>query len=297
MKTRRIYSVTLSDESRLEKLAQVSGSPIKLIIAGTVLALVLMASGALIVRFTPARYLLPGYLKDSERAATEEQHMRLDSLQQVYEDNQAYLANVMRIINPDDIGEPYVYPTPAVSTDVPVQPDSLLPTSTEELRFLSMMREREKYNISVIAPLAAESMMFMPLSEQSVITRESRGREKAQVILGKGSPVGAIADGTVIAVSQSLRDGGGSAVIIQHSKGFLSRCSRLGTVIVEPGDYVAAGQVIALPASANARNNELVTVEMWHNGTPLLPNDYIGTDPDHLAGRHIIGGGRGGTTM
>lgn len=150
-----------------------------------------------------------------------------------------------------------------------------------------MMSEREKYNISVIAPLAAESMMFSPVNEESIISEKTKKSTKAEVILAKGSTVSAIADGRVIAISQSVREGGGTAVLIQHAKGFLSRCNRLGTVLIEPGDYVTGGQVIALTASGNSRNNELISVEMWHNGTPLVPYDYLG-DKNAVSPRYPI---------
>ena len=118
--------------------------------------------------------------------------------------------------------------------------------------------------------------MFNPINDESVISKASKGKRKAEIILAKGSTVAAIADGRVISVSQSVREGGGSAVIIQHPKGFLSRCSRLGSVLVEVGDEVSGGQIIAVQNTTNALKEEIVSVELWHNGTPLSPSDYIG---------------------
>lgn len=235
-----------------------------------------MFIGAIIVGFTPVKHLLPGYLKDSERAATEEHHMRLDSLQQIYETNAAYISNIMSVLNPSVTSSDTATVSEVSQIDVPFSVDSILPTSNEEKKFLSMMRERDKYNISVIAPLAAESMMFSPVNEESVITDKTKNSVKAEVILSKRAPVAAIADGRVIAISQSVRDGGGTAVVIQHAKGFLSRCNRLGTVLIEPGDLVTGGQIIALTASGNSRKNEIITIEMWHNGNQLIPYDYLG---------------------
>lgn len=277
MRTKKRYTLILEDGSRLEKIIQVSASPMKYIIAGVIIALFLMFIGAILVGFTPVKNLLPGYLKDSERAATEEHHMRLDSLQQIYETNAAYISNIMSVLNPAITNrDTAAKPSEVSQIDVPFSADSILPTSYEERKFLSMMREREKYNISVIAPLAAESMMFTPVNDESVVTDKTKDAVKAEIILSKGSPVAAIADGRVIAVSQSVREGGGTAVIIQHSKGFLSRCNRLGTLLVEPGDLVTGGQIIALTASGNSRKNEIITIEMWHNGNQLIPYDYLG---------------------
>lgn len=288
MKAKKRFTITLTDDSRLENIFRFKASRGKYMLLFLSGAAFLMCLGATIVSLTPLRNLLPGYMKESERAATEEQHLRLDSILQVYETNTAYLNNILAVMNPSVSDSDSSHNQTSVSQiDVPFSPDSLRPTSQEERKFLSMMSEREKYNISVIAPLAAESMMFSPVNEESIISEKTKKSTKAEVILAKGSTVSAIADGRVIAISQSVREGGGTAVLIQHAKGFLSRCNRLGTVLIEPGDYVTGGQVIALTASGNSRNNELISVEMWHNGTPLVPYDYLG-DKNAVSPRYPI---------
>lgn len=271
MKTRCRYKVSVEDESRLETLAEFSASPAKWFAAGAGILLAAMILGALVLSFTPARNLLPGYLKESERTANQMQLLRLDSLRMAYETNSAFLVNIMNVLNP--VASDRQDSSISTST-VPLTPDSLLPTSQVEQNFVAMMKEREKYNISVIAPLAAESLLFYPVCDNAVVSEDSRQSQRAEFILAKGTPVSAVADGTVIAVSQSLRDGGAS-IIIQHPKGFLSRVARLGTVLVAAGDQVAGGQIIALTNRGNGRKGEIVSLEMWHNGDPLVPFDYI----------------------
>lgn len=270
MKLRTRFKLTVEDESTLENRLTVSASVLKWVLVGVAGMLLAMACGAFLLLVSPAKRLLPGYLKESERAASEMQHLRLDSLHNAFLNNERYIDNVMEILE----GRPI---SPDTAARIPSSgSDSLLPPSVEERRFVSLIRDREKYNVSVIAPLTAESMMFNPINDESIISNASKGKRKAEIILAKGSTVAAIADGRVISVSQSVREGGGSAVIIQHPKGFLSRCSRLGSVLVEVGDEVSGGQIIAVQNSTNALKEEIVSVELWHNGTPLSPSDYIG---------------------
>lgn len=270
MKLRTRFKLTVEDESTLENRLTVSASVLKWVLVGVAGMLLAMACGAFLLLVSPAKRLLPGYLKESERAASEMQHLRLDSLHNAFLNNERYIDNVMEILE----GRPI---SPDTAARIPSSgSDSLLPPSVEERRFVSLIRDREKYNVSVIAPLTAESMMFNPINDESIISKASKGKRKAEIILAKGSTVAAIADGRVISVSQSVREGGGSAVIIQHPKGFLSRCSRLGSVLVEVGDEVSGGQIIAVQNTTNALKEEIVSVELWHNGTPLSPSDYIG---------------------
>lgn len=272
MKIRSRFRLIIEDEGRLENLADISASALKWFLAAAVVFFIIMILGALLAFLTPARRLLPGYLKESERSATEMQLIRLDSLRLAYETNAAFIENLRFVLNPSLHNRDSL---PITSFTPPMSMDSLLPTSPEEVRFTSLMREREKYNVSVVAPLAAESMMFTPVNDESIVSATTRNDNKAEIIMSSGATVSSIADGTVISVSQSVRDGG-ATIIIQHPKGFLSRLSRLGPVLVEPGDVVSGGQVISLSNNGNAHKGEIINLEMWHNGNPLVPYEYIG---------------------
>lgn len=275
MRARPKYTISIENESRLENVFRFTASPLKLLLMAAGAVCVLLLLGAFLLYISPAHTLLPGYLKDSERAETEEQHMRLDSLQMAYSANDAFLSNFLNVLDSDREVTKQTTTSVIINDSLSNIADSIIPTSPEELNFVAMMRERDKFSISVIAPLAAESLMFSAVNDESVFSEDTKTSTKGKVILSRHTPVSAIADGTVIAVSRALRDGGAS-IIIQHPKGFLSRCSRLGLVLVEPGEHVTGGQVIAMTGSGNARKNEFINVEMWHNGSPLIPYEYIG---------------------
>lgn len=274
MKGKRIYRIVIENESRLEKVGSLRLPPWKLALfcVGAV-AMVLLLAGA-IIWMTPLRSLLPGYMKEGERAATELNLLRLDSLNQAYSRNEEFLSNIRTVLDTDRT------PQDSLNASRPANmltSDSLLPTSPEEAKFVAMMQERERYNISVIAPLAAEGMIFCPVSAESVVTAESRQSDAAVIVLADGAPVESIADGVVIAIYSSLRDGGGNTMIIQHDKGFLSAYSRLTNPTVSPGTRVTGGQTISLQQSGDGIRKSVVTLRMWHDGTPLIPYDYIGS--------------------
>ena len=284
MKNKRKYRISVEDETRLEKVVEISATPARIYSAVIVSLLLIMAVGAFVAFLTPIRTLMPGYLKASERAASEMQLLRLDSLRLAYEKNSAFLLNMMDVIDQRATSHTAKIDTTDRKVAEDISPDSILIASEEETRFVNMMREREKYNISVVAPLAAESLMFSEINGESVFSESSKTQTLAEVIMARGSSVASVADGTVIAVSQTIRDGG-STVIIQHPRGFLSRISRLGTVFVAPGDNVKGGQIIARANRGNARRGEVIHIELWHNGDPLVPFEYIG-DRDAMTSRN-----------
>lgn len=230
------------------------------------------AFGIFILASTPMKNYLPGYLRDSERTATEEQHLRLDSLVKVYESNEAYITSVLNALNPSEEKETEIKPERKPN---PLAVDSLLPPSIEEKEFMERIRENEKYNITYASPAAAQTMMFGSVNSAAVITEDSKERYQAQIILPKGEPVSTIADGKVISIASSPKSSGGYEVIIQHPKGFLSKSSRLSNLMVKPGDRVAAGQIIAGGTSTMGVKDNFIVFELWHDGDPLLPSRYL----------------------
>lgn len=271
MRINKKYRITLEDESSLEKRINFSARfpiLILLIIAFTVIA---GAFGIFILASTPMKYRLPGYLKKSERTATEEQHLRLDSLTRVYEINEAYISGILNALSPDEN-------SPQISKDrnpTPLALDSLKSASPEEKNFMEYIRERDKYNIAVTSPAAAQTMLFSNVNKSAVISNNSLEKYQAEIILPLNAPVATVADGKVISVASSPKASGGYEIIIQHPKGFLSKTSRLSNLFVRPGDRVVAGQVIAAGTPVKGVQNQHIFFELWHDGDPLIPSHYL----------------------
>lgn len=278
MKGKQVYRITIENESRLEKRGSLRlTAPVIAALTISMTALFLLIAG-FIIYLTPLRHLLPGYMREGERGATEESFLRLDSLNQAYERNELFLRNIREVLNTDR--------KPADSTNVSAparrmaNSDSLAEMSGPERKFLNYMRERERYSISIAAPLAAEGMIFNDVSPGNVVTEESRKSETAHIILPRGTPVASIADGTVIDLYPNLRDGGGYTMVIQHAKGFLSSYSRLTSPTVTSGTRVDAGETIALQTTGNGLRSSEIILRMWHDGTPLVPNEYLPSSSD-----------------
>lgn len=265
------YRIKVENESTLTDVVSLRiSAPAALLAALFILGIAVLISGALIA-YTPLRNLLPGYLKESQRAATEEGLMRLDSVMAVYERNQAYIDNILRVTDENRESSDSAALTP-VSRELTA--DSLMKAGPAEQKFVSQMEERERFNISVLAPLAAEDLLFSPVSSEGVFTEESRKSTEGEIILARGASVQSAADGTVVALyySAPLR---GYVIVVQHGRGFLTSYTHTGTPLVGVGDMVNSGQAIALAPSPDARDTRRVMVRVWHNGSALVPYDYL----------------------
>lgn len=273
MKRHPKYRIRIENESRIENVADFSVSRPMMWAAGIIsLVVMLLIAGALIM-FSPLRTLLPGYMKQSERSATEDNILRLDSILGVYENNQKYLDNVLRAFDTGRIPSD----SAAISSNIrELSPDSLLPPAPLEQKFVSAMEERERFNISVLAPLAADGIMFSSLGDNALYTTASRNSETGKVVIAQNEAVRCVADGTVLASYYSPSEKG-YVVIIQHARGFVTRCSKLGTPMVDTGDAVMSGQILSLAPAPDSRGQRIVEIRMWHNGLPIVPYQYIGS--------------------
>lgn len=274
MKSLKKYRLTIEDESHLKEIVSSRFSLPVVLLLSALTVLVLLTLSGLIIATTPLRTLLPGYLKESQRSASEESLMRLDSLMASYEKTNAFIANYFNVLDTDRIPADSAAMTP-VSRELST--DSLMTSTAAERAFVSQMEESERFNVSVLAPLAAESMMFFPVTGDGVFAKESETSEEGVIILPREENVSCAADGAVIASYYSAADGG-HVVVVQHNHGFVTSYSHVGLPMVGVGDNISAGQIIAMSPPPNAQGRRNFLVRMWHNGLPIVPYDYI-SDP------------------
>ena len=278
MRLNKHYSISLNDISRLERIAEVRRPlwVILLLCLGGAIGVILIAGA--IIFITPLKTLLPGYMGEDQRKSSIEALIRLDSISSAYEARQQWLDNVITVLNtnrePSDSLQLVVNPNPMTT-------DSLIGPSKEESKFVARMQQREKFNISILAPLAAEGLQFSSPSPGAIFLDSERTTRKARLAVGKGATIGATADGTVVDVEYSPSEGG-YCIIMQHRKGFLSRISRIGRPLVKRGEKVDLGQAIGIALDATGRETALITLEIWRNGQALAPRTLIEPNADDL---------------
>lgn len=271
MKRTRRYKITIEDESHLTEVASVSVSPLGFWSSLALIVVLSLFFSGLIIWITPLRTLLPGYLKQSQRSATEEGLLRLDSMMTLYEQNRMFVDNFLRVTDTDRVpGDS----SAVVPVSRELSSDSLMTAGRAEQQFVERMEERERYNISVLAPLAADGVNFSPVTADGIFTSDSRRSETGVVVLPGDESIQCAADGSVIALYYSAPEHG-YVIAVQHAKGFVTSYAGMGTPLVGMGDYVNSGQIIALAPKPDKNNRRSFRVRMWHNGLALVPYDYL----------------------
>lgn len=279
MKRHRKIKVKIVDERHLAEIGSFNLSWPRIIICLTGIALFFIFIGMCLLWLTPLKTNLPGYMKASQRSATEENLLRLDSLKGRYEKNQAYIDNFITVLNTERTPSDSIkYATAGMAGTVN---DTLIGASEREEEFVKMMLEKEKFSLSVVAPLAADGVRFYPLNSEGVFTEESKDKKEGVVILPKGATINSIADGKVIEiVSPALNSN--YTFVIQHSNGFLSKIKGGGRPLVREGENISGGQPISLLPVQGSKTNK-ITIELWHNGTTLIPYNYLTSELDYAS--------------
>lgn len=137
LKSRPKLKVKFYDEAHLVDRGGFSLTWIKFILASLLIIVVFVGLGISLVWFTPLKKRLPGYLPPEERARIESSYLKVDSLQQLYTVHQAYLDNLVKLL--DTKREPDIPDT--VARALPMMPDSIMVSSEIELEFMKKMEE------------------------------------------------------------------------------------------------------------------------------------------------------------
>lgn len=258
------YRLDFIKENTFNRLWTVRMTRVRVVIVSVAAMLALVALVWAVIVYTPLRHFVPGTLKGDLRAQYLETALRLDSLEQNARANEAYLASVLAIMRgeTDSI-------VPAAVPAVPETPsaDSLARASAAERRFVSRYEEEERFNLSVLAPIAAEGMIFAS-PVPSTATVESLASGGVSAVQAAVLPVSAVYRGTVTGI---YYDNEGRAVVtVQHPNDFVSVYSGLTDVFVNKGAKVAASQRIGHTAAGRR-----LVFELWHNGALLAPGDYV----------------------
>lgn len=233
------------------------------------MALAVALAVALVV-YTPLRAFVPGTMTEPERKASIQDLIRLDSLQRAVDVNQEYINSLAAILDPD------AEPRDSViwaARDVTAPTDSLLPKSRNEREFARKLQEKDRYNLSVYEGVDAEGLLFEMPAPGAVFATDANDQLRAKVLLPANALVRAVADGRVVDAHPS--PSGGFSISLQHHDGFLTRYSSIGFPIVAEGDEVASGEALAPLFSGAGKTPNVIEIEIWRNGKPLLPYNIL----------------------
>ena len=119
------------------------------------------------------------------------------------------------------------------------------------------------------------------------ILKVVRPHEGIDLTAPRGSKIYATADGEVL--QAGYREGGfGKKVLIDHGHGFRTVYAHCDEVLVEPGQRVNRGEVIARVGNTGLSKSPHLHYEVHVNGRPVDPINYYANDLSPVEYEHMI---------
>ncbi|MFR0678614.1 murein hydrolase activator EnvC family protein [Dysgonomonas mossii] len=270
------YRLSVMNENTLEEVWSIKAS----MFSGGVLFLLFAISLVTITSFliiaTPIRYYLPGYLDAEVREKALRAAIRVDSLQQQLNYQEAYINNLKNVFTGVlDVDSVKITDTISVSEN-----DPLLKRTEKEKVFVDRYEDKERYNLSVISPTASgpmEGVVFFKPLKGLVVSKFNPSNDRYGIDLKVASQetVLAVLEGTVVFSGYDFTTG--YTMQIQHKNGFVSIYKNNTLLLKKVGDKVRTGEAIAVIGDGKAKDNAdlVLGFELWYKGNPVNPEDYI----------------------
>ncbi|GAB4252160.1 MAG: M23 family metallopeptidase [Ekhidna sp.] len=247
-----------------------------LILAG--LGLLLLGLAVYLVTVALEQWLDPRHTQMVANRQVVELSMKIDSLEAEVENKNLYIENVRKIIAGEEIPQTH---QDGIASDL--QPAELSETiQPVDSQFRASFEGSELSDITALPITVSSSVyelrdiyLFNPLD--GIVTDGFDPKEDhygIDIVAKENEPVRSVADGVVIMSSWTLD--GGYILAVQHAGNLISVYKHNSELFKNVGNFVAAGEVVAtIGNTGELTSGPHLHLELWHNGNPVNPQEYI----------------------
>lgn len=240
------------------------------------LGLLLVGTGIVLVTFTPLREYIPGYPDASDRRMAITNYLKIDSIETAMMQKDLYIENLHSILMGKNTNPHFIDKGPVKMSGDNVHPlklDSSLYKSVEDDRFNVRYVEDE----TVIPTMMSTVKMHFYCPLKGEVTNHyapETGHYGIDIVSNANNPVLSVLDGTVISACWTLE--AGYVIIVQHRNNIVSQYKHNSLLLKKIGDRVRAGEPLGIIGNTGEyTTGPHLHFELWQNGTPLNPTDYI----------------------
>ena len=268
------YRLVILNENTFEERFALKLSRLNVFVLGGLFSVLLIAGTILLIAFTPIKEYIPGYDSSKLKRQAAQLTFETDSLKNRLEVLENYASALRPILTGEVTGDPIDSIQDLARRDQ-IDADKLNATRQDSL-FREKVESKDRF------PLLDEELQnkarvvfFAPITGTISQSFNAENKHFALDIVAKtGTPVKAVADGTVIFSEWTTETG--YVIIIKHANNFISVYKHNGTLLKQQGDQVKSGEAIASVGSTG----ELTTgphlhFELWSDGYAVNPTNYI----------------------
>jgi len=263
----RPYQFVIYREGNFEVLKKFHMNKIIFSLVIVAMFVIFFAIISALVVYTPLKYLVPGYPDHNTLEQIRENAVRVDSLSAELDAREEYL-NMIRDI---------------IFSEVPIDSDFAVPVANlteEQIReFNDPTKPRQRYDdsesVNVVDKNDIVPNLFVPM-KGVIINGFDKVHRHYGVDIAPMSDVAVFAVLPGIVIESNYTFENGYSVILQHARGILSVYKHCASPIVKEGQKVRQGEQIAVYGNSGENTSgPHLHFELWQNGEPLNPTDYI----------------------
>lgn len=279
-KLRKKYRVVVYNYDTYEEKAHFKFTFMAFLSTLVISSVILIVLVTYLIAFTPLREYIPGYTDVSLNRRVYEMERRADSMEMVFQQKDQYINNIKRIVMGDDFSSDSINSLLTKSSTTNF--NNIADKKSKEDSLFRLEYENETRNNlfkhEIISDIPAEYKLvafFSPMN--GIVTNHFNREEKhfgIDIVSDNNSVIKATADGTVIYSDWTVDNG--YSIGIQHNGNLFSVYKHNAVLLKDDGDFVSAGEPIAIYGnSGSLSTGPHLHFEIWYNGTPLNPEDYI----------------------
>jgi len=275
-KLKNKYQLTIYNKDTLEHALSFNLSRLNVFAYASVFIFVIAILVGLLFVYTPLNMMLPSQQNSKLSRQLVNHIYQLDSLKNEISIRDRYFENIQNIMHGRQVNNF----ESTLDTSIRYQKlefsrskhDSVLrrQIEMEEQQSLSNITEQSNKNVSL-----KNLHFFMPV--KGIVTNKfdiEGGHPAIDIVAEPNEPVLSTLEGTVTIATWSLTTG--YIIQVQHAHNIISIYKHNSSLLKNEGDHVSAGEPIAIIGNTG----ELTTgphlhFELWYNGSPINPEDYI----------------------
>ncbi|NEQ49874.1 MAG: M23 family metallopeptidase [Leptolyngbya sp. SIO3F4] len=272
-KLRNKYRLVVLNDDTFEERISLRLTPLNVFTYVGLVVIILIVSLISLIAFTPLREYIPGYSDTETRRNAAYAVFKSDSLSEELARRDWYINNIRNILEgnpPQDTLDSEVDSNRNYSAirDNRSRDDSLLRESVEaEERFTinDNLQNRNTRAFFFFTPLKGMvSSSYNPDIEHYGV----------DVVANENEAIKCVLDGTVVIANWTTDDG--YVIQVQHRGNLLSVYKHCSVLLKRTGEAVKAGEPIAIVGNSGEHTTgPHLHFELWENGTPVNPEEYI----------------------
>lgn len=267
------YRIVIIADNSLEERLSFRLSSLKFFTAILSVLIIIIFITLFIVTNSSLSQYIPGRSNDDVLQSLIVLNMQADSLQASLNKRDAYLNSIESVLSGNDS---FLSNSNGLDTEAIVVLENISFEASQEDSLLRVeVENEERGSLNYAKKDNGHFVFFPPVSGYVSDTFNFQKKHFAvDLVAKKNSKVSSVLSGTVVISDWS--SGVGYVIGVQHKNNYLSFYKHNSILLKKVGDFVTAGEHIAIIGnSGEFSTGPHLHFELWHNGSPVNPLDYI----------------------